>query len=202
MRLLLPLAAVMALGFSSAVAVRAQDQAQPRYLPTRDVTVTYQVSSSQKTIPNTVVAHITPTGDVRIDTPDRGSVIYDVGRARAAWILPKGQIYFEIPVRGSLAGALIPQKDARFTRLGTAIVDGIACTNWRVVAQQGNGTGCVTDDGVILRAEGNDAKGETGSVLATNVAFGPSSPEMFQPPPGAHRLDIPGKLSGLMRMPQ
>jgi len=153
-------------------------------------------------VPETVTAHITPSGDVRIDMPDRGSVIYDMGRERADWLLPKGGVYFEIPVGGSLAGTFLPDRGARFAEMGHAVVAGLPCTEWRVSTSQGSGTACVTTDGVILRAEGGDTRGTTGTIVATNVSFGPQPADLFVPPPGAQRLSIPTKIPGLARLPQ
>ena len=198
MRLPLVLAAAVALSTATALA----QQPQPRYLPTRDVTVIYQISSNRPGAPETVTAHITPSGDLRIDTPDRGSVIYNFGSERADWLLPKGGVYFEIPVGGSLAGALLPNRGARFTEMGHAVVAGLPCTEWRVTTPRGSGTACVTTDGVILRAEGGDTRGTTGAIVATNVAFGPQPADLFAPPPGAQRLSIPTKIPGLARLPQ
>ena len=192
----LPLAALAAC-LVAAGAAPAQDM--PRYLPTRDVTVTYQLTASQGGLPPTVTAHITPAGDVRIDTPDRGSVIYDLGSGEADWLMPNSPLYIQLPVKGSLAGTFLPDSGARFTRAGQATVAGMTCTEWHIAAPRGSGSACVTSDGVILRAEGGDTRGARGEIMATNIAYEAQPAALFHPPAGAQRLSMPTRLPKLPR---
>ena len=45
-------------------------------------------------------------------------------------------------------------QDARLTRRGRATIAGLACTDYTVESRRGQGTVCLTDDGVALRAAG------------------------------------------------
>ncbi len=187
------IAAVALLACAANPAGAAPDR--PRILPDRDVTVQYAVTSSAPGAPANVTAHIASDGHVRIDTPDRGSFLYASGSSKARWVMPQGGLYLEVPVGIALAGALAPGPDVHFTRIGRATVAGLSCTQWQVSVPRGSGTACVTDDGVILRGEGEDGRGHTGSILATQVAFAQQPADLFEPPPGAQRFSLPGRLS-------
>ena len=84
---------------------------------------------------------------------------------------------------------------AHYTRGGNDTVSGLACTNWTVETQQGKGTACVTDDGVILRAHaaGQSPTGEsgTGMIEATSVHYGPQPESVFALPAGYKVMGLP-----------
>jgi hypothetical protein len=181
------LAAFAAVGLAGAAAA----QERPRYIPTRDVTVRYDVTSDQPDVPPRVVVHFSSAGKVRIDTEDRGYVLYDLDTGRARWVLAGTGIYVDMPTHGSLATSFIPDQRTQFARTGHSTVAGLPCAEWHVTVPNGSGNACVTEDGVILRGTGGDAKGHTGSIVATSVTFAPQPPELFEPPPGAHRVTLP-----------
>jgi hypothetical protein len=172
---------------------------RPRILPDRDVTVQYAVTSNEPGIPQNVTVRMTADGHVRIETPGQGYLLYASGASKARWVMPQGGLYIELPVGASLAGPFVPSADARFTRAGEGTVAGLSCTQWRVSAPRGGGTACVTADGVILKGEGGDGRGHTGSIVATQVAYAPQPAALFEPPPGAQRLSLPGRLPSLPR---
>jgi hypothetical protein len=182
-----------------ATGAHAAVQDRPRVLPDRDVTVQYRVTSSEPGVPQNVTVHMTGDGHVRIETPDRGYLLYASGEQKARWVMPQGGLFIELPVGASFAGPFAPDADARFTRKGQATVAGMACTQWQVSVPRGGGTACVTDDGVILRGEGGDGRGHTGSIVAVEVAYAQQPAALFVPPPGAQRLSLPTRLPSLPR---
>ena len=87
---------------TAAIAGPAAAQERPRYLPTRDVTVQYQITSSQPGAPTSVVAHISASGQVRLETGDRGYVLYNANSGHAQWVLPQSE-HVHRPPGGRLA---------------------------------------------------------------------------------------------------
>jgi len=75
-----------------------------------------------------------------------------------------------------------------FARKGTATVVGIPCTNWEVHRDNGSGTACITDDGLLLRGDSADGNSH---MIATKVSFGSLPDSVFQPPPGYRKMDMP-----------
>jgi hypothetical protein len=116
--------------------------------------------------------------------------------------LPQGKVYFEVTIGNSLAGTFLPNSGARFTREGQSVVAGRPCTRWRVAAPRGSGTACVTPDGVILQAQGGDARGASGEIRATDVTYAAQPAALFKPPQGAMRLSLPDRLPSRLRIPQ
>ena len=80
---------------------------------------------------------------------------------------------------------------ARFTRRGAQRLLGLDCTDWAIHSPKIEGTGCITADGVVLRAEGV-IDGRPGSMTAQSVAYGKQPPSAFVPPDGYARLALPG----------
>jgi hypothetical protein len=76
-----------------------------------------------------------------------------------------------------------------FTRKGVVTIAGQSCTDWRVLnGSAEEGTACVTDDGLVLRATRN--KPSEGAIVAIDVRYGPPSAGSFTPPPD-FRLLLP-----------
>ena len=77
----------------------------------------------------------------------------------------------------------------QLTRRGTASVAGHACTTWAVHADHGDGTVCLTADGVPLRGEGV-VDGRAGSFTAMDVTYGAVPPNLFMVPQEYLSLDF------------
>lgn len=173
----------------------ASAQEVPRYVPTRDVAVTYAVHSDQPGVPPSVLVRISSAGRMRIDAGESGYVLYDASTNKARWVIPQATMFVDLPVRGSLVGQFAPQSGAQFTRAGGQTVAGLRCTDWRVTSPRGRGNACVTTDGVILRGDGTDTKGHGGTIEATNVAYAEQPASLFETPPGFQHMSLPKGLS-------
>jgi hypothetical protein len=62
---------------------------------------------------------------------------------------------------------------------------------WAIRSQKIDGTGCVTADGVILRADGLFS-GRPGRMVAQSVSYGKQPESAFVPPDGFTRMSLPG----------
>ena len=168
-------------------ALQADDA--PLLAPSSAVTVTYQLSgASQQNGAVKMQVTYGEHGRVRMDffrstiaNAAFASLIYDPPSDRVTTLLPERRGYLQrdvgkLPSPGSFLNARM-----NFTREGTATIADNQCTDWHVYnGTAGEGTACVTKDGVVLRA--TREKPVAGSVEAVTVKYG-------LPPP--HTFDIP-----------
>ena len=80
--------------------------------------------------------------------------------------------------------------NADLARVGEDRVVGLACTVWSVHARNGDGTVCITGDGVPLRLDGT-VDGRKGTLTATAIDFSPQPPSLFQVPTGFMSFSLP-----------
>ncbi|MEJ1977760.1 MAG: hypothetical protein WDN49_18265 [Acetobacteraceae bacterium] len=113
--------------------------------------------------------------------------ITDLAR-RVVDIVFAGQFsYMELPMRGGDPQALLAGADVTFTRRGTEHLLGLECVDWAIHSRKVNGVGCVTPEGVVLRAEGV-LDGKQGSMTALSVEMTPQPDASFHPPKGFFRI--------------
>jgi hypothetical protein len=172
--------------------------AQPLLVPGRDVTVVYRLGGAAAAqIPGGAPDGVRLLWDAvgqRLRTEPVGQPIYaitDLGRRVADIVFAAQNSYIEMRIKGGDPQTLLAGRDIRFTRRGTAHLIGMDCTMWAIHSQKIDGTGCITADGVVLRAEGT-IDGQPGSVTAQSVAFTSQPSDRFVPPEGFFRLPIPG----------
>jgi hypothetical protein len=176
-----------------ALSARAEDG--PVLAPPHDVAVVYKLTgASQQQGATKLQVTYADRGRVRLDffryveaKYPFGSLIFDPPADRVITVVPERQGYVErdvgkLPSPGSFLNAKM-----NFTRQGKAMIAGMQCTDWHVFnGTAGEGTACVTDDGVVLRATRD--KPVEGSMEATAVQYGSPPPEIFAPPPGLKLL--------------
>jgi hypothetical protein len=172
--------------------------AQPALIPGRDVAVQYRLNgAAAEQIPGGAPNGVRLVWDAagqRLRAEPIGQPMYALTdlQHRVADIVFAGQgAYMQARIKGGDPQTLLAGRDIRFTRRGTERLLGMECTNWAIQSQKINGTGCVTADGVILRAEGM-IDGRPGSLVAQSVAFGPQPNSVFVPPDGFTRMSLPG----------
>ncbi len=173
----------------------AMAQDHPIYLPTRDVTVTYSFSGTGRTAhqPGTLRIAIAAGGTRARIEPDAmpGYMILDRAHNQMMMVLAPQHMYMEMPGAMNRADEYLLNDKMRFARKGSDTVIGYRCTVWEMSSDKGTGTGCITDDGVILRGESTNKDGSTAHVTATAVAYGALSDSLFAPPAGFQRMEIP-----------
>ena len=180
--------AISALAFS----LPALAQESPRLFPSRDVAVTYRVSGAGP-MQEVTMAWAAAARLMRVDLAGMGYTIADFAGQKGFMVMQMPQpMVMDIPM-AQAAGHVRALESARFTRQGTDRVAGIACTNWRHEGPQGSGTGCFTDDGVMLRSQGS-APGVQGALEALRVTYGPQDMARFQRPAGAPSMQMPGGM--------
>jgi hypothetical protein len=172
--------------------------AQPLLVPGRDVAVIYQVGGAAAQqipggAPDGVRMQWDATGQ-RLRAEPIGRPVYaitDLGRRVADIVFPEQTAFIEAPIRGGDPQSLLAGADVQFTRRGSAHVIGLECTEWAIHSRKIDGTGCVTPEGVVLRAEGI-FDGRPGSMTAVSVVTGPQPASAFRTPEGFFKMALPG----------
>jgi hypothetical protein len=186
-------------------AAPALAQDRPPLTPTRDVTVTYRITGDtpRGAPPPMTVSWQAATGTMRTDMPGgMGWMVADTRNGRAFMVMEQMRMVMDIPAAQAQAmSARAGSERATFRREGTATVAGLRCTIWAVQDGDNRGRTCVTDDGVVLRAEGS-SQGRSGGMEATQVTFAPQDPARFQRPQGYQTMQMPqgmppGAMPGL-----
>lgn len=176
-------------------------QQHPPLQPTRDVTVTYHVTGEAQGARGGAagedmrIRYSAETHRMRVETHRQGHesfAIVDRAQHRMVVVLPAQHRYMELPMRPSGNPALMEDDpNLRFARGGQETVAGVSCTDWKVSDRTNpdhRGTACLTTDGVLLR--GSDATGARG-IVATKVEYGAIPAELFSPPSGFQKMDVP-----------
>jgi len=172
--------------------------AQPLLIPGRDVTILYRLEGAAVDeipggAPNGVRLVWDATGQ-RLRAEPLGRPIYaltDLQRRVADIVLAGQGAYMEARIKGGDPQSLVAGHDVHFTRRGSERLLGMACTVWTIHSQKLDGTGCVTADGVVLRADGLFG-GRPGRMVAKSVSYGKQPDSEFVPPVGFTRMSLPG----------
>ena len=172
--------------------------AQPLLVPTRDVTVQYQVVPEGRAPLMVDVAvkaggmRLRITSDVLPTT-----LLVDRVTEKAAIMLPMLRAYSDIKI-GRFDPSNTVLKGASFTRGPVEHLAGHDCTVWQAASAQGTAEACITPDGVILRgAVQNEKRGKQVTITATRVEFGAVPDAEFAVPPDFQRSPFKLSLDGL-----
>jgi hypothetical protein len=181
----------VALVTHSAVAAPAQDH--PAYMPTRDVAITYRLSSDRPSVPKVAAAHFSAGSQkLRLDDPSSGVyAVIDRAERKMMLVMPKQRSFSWLPFDEKLASGFVLNDSMTFRRTGIDTVANHRCTTWDVTSPNATGSVCITDDGVLLRGEGHDKKGTDAGLEATQVTYAPQPASLFKAPAGFFELDIP-----------
>lgn len=195
----------MALVLAAAPAAAALAQERPTMLPTRDVMVTYRASGPAPASPGASgpaamrqqemkVAMLAGGKMMRIEGLGGGAaaggyVIVDRDAQRMTMVVTQDRRYMEMPANDAVSRGFLLNESMTFARRGLETVAGVKCTLWEVTSREGAGSVCVTDDGVMLRARGQDGRG---GLEAIAVQYGPQPASLFRPPADFSKIEIPG----------
>jgi len=182
------LVAMLALAAAPALA-----QDKPPLFPTRDVAITYRFTGAQAPagMPTMTMSWLAAAQTMRMDMGAMGYMVADHRNQRGFIVMEAARMIMDVPMEQAMQQAG-PSANASYRRTGTDTVAGLACTVWNYQDRDNTGTACITAEGVMLRAQGSNG-GQSGSMEATQVAFGTQNPARFQRPQGFQSMQIPGQ---------
>lgn len=187
-RLVAPLGALL-------LTAQAPATDKPPAHPTGDVTVEYTVMElDNPTEPPRArpiqVWWAKGGAEMRIQMGDeRYYVVLDRDTRLATMVLLDEHGYVETPYDPNRQTGFTVPANIPLMRGNGDVVAGYPCTLWHAKVTAGEGVVCVTEDGVLLQANGfND--NHNGDLTATSVVYGPVPESVFAPPTGFRKLDL------------
>ncbi len=171
----------------------------PAYLPTRDVSITYDLSVPGHRDATYQLAYDAADQRARIDDPAQGTYfLVNLPDNTAQLVVPALHSTVNAPDLSALTQQLNSAGQARFTALGPGQYAGLSCEKYLVLGEQGTGTACLTPDGVILHFTGHDSHGSA-EITATSVTYQHNPGYLFAPPQGNSSINLPpGMLQQLL----
>jgi hypothetical protein len=179
----LPLAVALIRAFTGSLCAAEQP---PLFLPSRDVSVIYVVTWSDKPGVQERMSWSAGQRLERVDGP-WSTIIFDRQAKEIVLLNPATRAYSVLD--GVPRWAIEPQPRSRVTRGANFVIAGLRCISWSWMDDdEERHVACVTHDGVVLRLI---IDGQT-KLEALSVIYGPQSPELFDIPPGyAQPIDSP-----------
>lgn len=183
----------VALGTLALAAGPARAQEHPLYLPTRDVTVVYAVTSKQNAAPSQARMLYSASAErMRLDAPgQQGFVIIDHADKQVTVVMLAQHLYMQQPLDPNMATGFMLNASMKFSRTGSKTIAGTPCTEWAVQSTRASGNVCVSKDGVVLEGHGTDHDGNGGGVQAVSVNYAAQPADMFAPPAGFTKMAMP-----------
>ena len=173
---------------------------EPLILPSRDVAVEYRTSGvmpGPSAEQDTVVARFaSKSSRIRIDGSDRRFyMILDIDAERMIMVMPEWRLYMEKPADPGLM-AMFQESGPALRRTGAEIVAGVRCMDYDAAVNDRTGQVCLTEDGVLLRANIFDPDRRR-EVQAVRVTYAEQPEAYFDRPPGFARVDASKMPPGL-----
>jgi len=135
-------------------------------------------------------------GRIRIDGPDsRFYAILDVASERMIMVMPEWRLYMEQPADPDLS-AILHGANTRLRPLGDEEIAGLTCTAYDAALNDRTGELCLTDDGVLLRAEIAD-RGRPRELEALRVTYADQPDSYFHAPADFTKVDMSDLPPGL-----
>jgi hypothetical protein len=173
--------------------------ANPVFLPTRDVAVTYNLVAPGQAPSTYSLAYDAADQRARVESQSGYYVLADLPAGQAQVVVPALHAVVQAPDFSALTGMIYNADGAQFTPMGKGHYAGLDCDKYLVLDKDASGTACITPSGVILHFSGHDAHGSA-EVTALSVSYAPQPAGDFAPPDGFSHLNLPpGALLALLR---
>ncbi len=172
----------------------------PRFLPSRDVAVTYQLGLPGND-PQTYQLHYDAADELaRIESPAQNIfVLANLPSGQAQVVVPALHAVVDAPDFSGLTRQIATAGGANFAPLGHGHYAGLGCERYRITSHEGVAEACITHDGVVLHFEGHDRDGSA-EVTALSVDFRPQPAQEFSAPADFANIRLPpGVLTAMLR---
>ncbi|MSP05533.1 MAG: hypothetical protein EXR05_09965 [Acetobacteraceae bacterium] len=170
-------------------------------LPRRDVAVLYRVTDRPgERVHEALARYAAAQRLLRVETPSRGAgfVLVDPARRSARMILPGGGEFIDLPFAQDRRAALLLDPATPFIRRGALRIAGRDCTIWDVHAGRDSAQFCLTQDGILLRAQGIAGESTGRSLEAIRVDTAQQPVALFQLPAHARALNVQDALRAFL----
>jgi hypothetical protein len=172
----------------------------PRFLPNRDVAVTYQLTTPGHD-PQTYQLHYSAAAELaRIDSPAQNIfILANLPSGQAQVVVPAMHAVVDTPDFSGLTKQIANAGGAHFTNLGHGHYAGLDCERYRITSHEGTAQACITPEGVVLQFNGHDNNGAA-EVTAVSVTFEPQPGDEFLVPADFANVHLsPGLLTALLQ---
>lgn len=165
--------------------------AAPAMLPTRDVSVSYSLTSAGQAAQTLQLSYNAAQELARISSDAGYYVLANLPAGQAQLVIPALHAVVQAPDFSALTNELFKADDnAHFTPLGRSHYAGLSCENYEIKDQNGSAHACLTSDGVVLHFKGHNTQGDADvTALSVNYAAQPAS--NFELPAGLTPLTLP-----------
>lgn len=171
--------------------------ATPRILPAEDTMGLYRVAQPGHADQTWRVRYQAASRILRaVGTAGQGSgitVLLDLAAGSAHVVLPQMHAVVAVPGLSGLIHKVLDGNGAHFTPLGQATIAGLRCTRYLVLKPKGDGSACITSDGIVLEATGKDKQGAL-TVTALEIARAPQPAADFTLPQGYSSISLPPSM--------
>lgn len=176
--------------------------AAPALLPTRDVSVSYSLSTPGQAPQTLQFSYNAAQERARVSSPYGYYVLADLPAGQAQLIVPALHAIIQAPDFSALAAELFSAaNNAHFTALGKAHYAGRSCEMYLITDKSSTARACLTPDGITLRFSGHDAHGSA-EMTAIAVDDAPQPADQFTAPTGLMPLTLPPDALRALLTPQ
>lgn len=174
----------------------------PRFLPDRDVAVTYQLSLPGHDPQTYLLQYNAANQLARIDSPAQHIfILANLPTGQAQLVVPALHAVVDTPDFSGIARQITNAGGAHFTPLGHGHYAGLRCERYHITSRDGAAQACITPGGVVLQFDGHDGNGAA-EVTALSVTFTPQPGAEFSAPAGFANIRLsPGLLTALLQSP-
>jgi hypothetical protein len=172
----------------------------PRFLPDRDVAVTYQLTLPGRDPQTYLLSYDAADQLARIDSPAQHMfVLANLPSGQAQLVVPALHAVVDTPDFSGITRQIENAGGAQFTPLGHGHYAGLRCERYRIASHDGAAQACITPNGVVLQFDGHDRNGAA-QVTALSVTFTPQPGEEFLAPANFANIHLsPGMLTALLQ---
>jgi hypothetical protein len=174
----------------------------PRFLPNRDVAVTYQLTIPGHDPQTYLLQYHAADQRARIDSPAQHIfVLANLPTGQAQLVVPALHAVVDTPDFSGITQQITDAGGAQFTPLGHGHYAGLRCERYRITSRDGAAQACITPGGVVLQFDGHNGNGAA-VVTALSVTFTRQPGAAFSPPAGFANIHLsPGLLTALLQSP-
>jgi hypothetical protein len=174
----------------------------PRFLPNRDVAVTYQLTTPGHDPQTYLLRYDAADQLARIDSPAQHIfVLANLPSGQAQLVVPALHAVVDTPDFSGITRQIENAGGAHFTPLGHGHYAGLGCVRYRITSRDGAAQACITPSGVVLQFDGHNHNGSA-EVTAVSVSFAPQPGQEFSTPADFANIHLsPGMLTALLQSP-